>query len=202
MIKESSKQKQIKGAKKSAKIQKYKKQMRIKEYNSNPKLCKTCNCSLSYDKRNNKFCDHSCSSSFNNLGIVRHGSCRKKECFNCGKITKNVKYCSSVCHKEFEWSKVKKRIDQTMIALTHLEGKKYLLKTEGNKCKICNIDEWNDKKLIMILDHINGDSIDNSISNLRLICPNCDSQTLTYKGRNKGNGRYYRRKRYAEGKSY
>ena len=38
--------------------------------------------------------------------------------------------------------------------------------------------------------------------NLCLLCPNCHSQTLTYKGKNRGNGRYARRKRYKEGKSY
>jgi len=53
-----------------------------------------------------------------------------------------------------------------------------------------------------VLDHIDGDSGHNARSNLRLICPNCDSQLPTYKSRNKGRGRAWRRKRYADGKSY
>ena len=40
------------------------------------------------------------------------------------------------------------------------------------------------------------------LDNLRLVCPNCDSQLPTFKGRNTGNGRYYRRQRYKAGKSY
>ena len=45
-------------------------------------------------------------------------------------------------------------------------------------------------------------SDDCSLENLRLICSNCDTLTPTYKGRNKGNGRFSRRQRYQEGKSF
>ena len=40
------------------------------------------------------------------------------------------------------------------------------------------------KRLVLELDHINGISNDNRIGNLRLLCPNCHSQTKTYSGRN------------------
>ena len=62
---------------------------------------------------------------------------------------------------------------------------------------------WNGKPLVLILDHINGNAEDNRYENLRFVCPNCNSQLPTFTGRNKkGNGRYYRRKRYREGKRY
>lgn len=62
-----------------------------------------------------------------------------------------------------------------------------------NKCSICGIGpEWNNKKLVLILDHINGVNNDNRIENLRLVCPNCNSQLSTFCGRkNKGNGKKY-----------
>jgi hypothetical protein len=41
----------------------------------------------------------------------------------------------------------------------------------------------------MILDHIDGDASNNSPTNFRLVCPNCDTQLPTYKAKNTGNGR-------------
>lgn len=43
--------------------------------------------------------------------------------------------------------------------------------------------EWNGKPLTLQLDHINGDSSDHRIENLRILCPNCHSQTPTFGGR-------------------
>jgi len=68
-----------------------------------------------------------------------------------------------------------------------LKLKKRLLK-EGlkeNKCDICGITEWNNKELSMQLDHIDGDSHNHKFDNLRMVCPNCHSQTHTYFGKNK-----------------
>jgi hypothetical protein len=45
---------------------------------------------------------------------------------------------------------------------------------------------WNGGPLSLILDHVNGNSCDNRPKNLRLLCPNCDSQLPTKGGRNKG----------------
>ena len=45
---------------------------------------------------------------------------------------------------------------------------------------------WNGKELKPILDHINGVSGDNRPENLRLLCPNCNSQQQTHGGGNKG----------------
>lgn len=62
------------------------------------------------------------------------------------------------------------------------------LKKEGileNKCSVCGIIEWHNKPIVMQLDHINGISSDHRLKNLRMICPNCHSQTDTYCGRNK-----------------
>jgi len=57
------------------------------------------------------------------------------------------------------------------------------------KCKVCGIDEGQGKPVILDLDHINGNNRDNRLENLRFLCPNCHSQTDTYKGRNKNTGK-------------
>ena len=49
------------------------------------------------------------------------------------------------------------------------------------KCTICgNNGVWMDQPLTLQLDHIDGDSTNNELSNLRLLCPNCHTQTETY----------------------
>lgn len=46
------------------------------------------------------------------------------------------------------------------------------------QCEIClNPGDWNDKKLVLEIDHINGEWLDNTEENLRYLCPNCHSQT-------------------------
>ena len=64
--------------------------------------------------------------------------------------------------------------------------KKRLLKNGmlTNKCYICGqLPEWNGEKLVMIIDHINGVSNDHRLENLRMLCPNCNSQQPTFAGR-------------------
>lgn len=66
---------------------------------------------------------------------------------------------------------------------------KMRLYNEGLKqeqCEICGLgNQWNKQTLSLHLDHINGKSWDNRLENLRILCPNCHSQTNTYAGKNR-----------------
>ena len=57
------------------------------------------------------------------------------------------------------------------------------------KCSKCSIENWCGETIVLDLDHINGNNRDNRLINLRYLCPNCHSQTDTYKGRNKNTGK-------------
>ena len=63
---------------------------------------------------------------------------------------------------------------------------KSILKTAGRpyECDMCGISEWHGNKLSLDLDHIDGDTFNNDLNNLRFLCPNCHSQTPTYGVRN------------------
>lgn len=52
-------------------------------------------------------------------------------------------------------------------------------------CAKCGITDWNGAEITLQLDHIDGNSSNHLISNLRLLCPNCHSQTDTWCGKNK-----------------
>lgn len=122
-------------------------------------------------------------------------------CINCNlKVTKansREKFCGHSCQQDYS---LEESVKSGLAKPRTL--KRYLLKHHGNKCWTCGIEEWNKKTIVMEIEHIDGNSENNNLENLSLICPNCHSQTPTYKGANKGNGRHYRRVRYAEGKSY
>lgn len=53
------------------------------------------------------------------------------------------------------------------------------------KCEICGQEGiWNGKELTLELHHVNGNHFDNRLENLQILCPNCHSQTDTYRNRN------------------
>lgn len=56
----------------------------------------------------------------------------------------------------------------------------YLLENKY-ECESCRISEWNGEHLTLELEHINGNRRDNRIENLSLLCPNCHSQTKTWR---------------------
>jgi 5-methylcytosine-specific restriction endonuclease McrA len=54
-----------------------------------------------------------------------------------------------------------------------------------NVCSACGLRTWRDQPISMHLDHINGVRDDHRLENLRMLCPNCHSQTPTYGGKNR-----------------
>lgn len=122
-------------------------------------------------------------------------------CPNCGKevrlyASRKNTYCSIKCQKEWETNLKYKEYIQNPDSYNNRTNmrwvKRHILKEQGFKCAICGMsDTWNNKNIVFILDHIDGHANNNNRANLRLICPNCDSQLDTYKSKNKRSDRKY-----------
>lgn len=120
-----------------------------------------------------------------------------KKVFNCKYCNKENKwkhqttnqFCNNTCSSLYQWENVTKpRIERG--ECTHNSGvalKRYLVEKRGEVCSECNqTPEWNGKPLTLQLDHIDGDSDNNFPENLRLLCPNCHSQSDNFGSKGKG----------------
>lgn len=137
-----------------------------------------------------------------NKGIVRN---EVKRCVECS--TEYIVYyekqndcCSLTCANKYR-HKFKYQLlidgDPSIMRSNYTPSvfKDDILLEQDNKCVVCNCEPYhNGQRLVFILDHIDGDAANNKRDNLRLVCPNCDSQLPTYKSKNKISSRTYRYK--------
>ena len=56
----------------------------------------------------------------------------------------------------------------------------YLKRFVDYKCSCCGLVDWQGKTISLQLDHIDGNNKNNTIENVRWLCPNCHSQTSTW----------------------
>ena len=151
---------------------------------------------------NPKFCSRNCSASYNN-GKVPKRKRTHDRCKHCNKelpVKRHLTstFCSHKCFNEWRYGDWKERLEEG--AVSSNTAKKYLNRLMS-ECGICGQGrEWQGKPLILQVDHIDGDSDNNELANLRLICPNCHTQTETWCQRNHNNtkrnsylGRYKKR---------
>ena len=113
-------------------------------------------------------------------------------CLACGKESiwgrsKVNKYCSNICQGQHKWVSETK---PDIIAGNRSEPstlKKFLVEEFGEQCSECRQEgTWNNKPLVLQLDHIDGNSDNNYPKNLRLLCPNCHTQTENFGSRGQG----------------
>lgn len=104
----------------------------------------------------------------------------------------SFKFCRAAWHKAVLRGEIKPRplgrpLDAVLAAGGSRRNVKLRLLRAGllqNRCLQCGLSEWLGKPLAIQIDHINGVPSDHRLENLRMLCPNCHSQTETYGRRN------------------
>jgi predicted nucleic acid-binding Zn ribbon protein len=192
------------------------KEQRVELYNKNPTHCPICNKALSYEKRHNLYCSHSCAIIQNNKDkgryLNRRDRVKETLCVFCGQSLmgkSGKKYCSLLCSAKDRHRKILDVVTQmfesgntngNLNLLKH--AKKVLIELRGYECESCHNTQWLGQPVPLELEHVDGNHENNLLKNLKLLCPNCHALTPTYKSKNKGHGRAKRRERYRQGKSY
>jgi len=96
----------------------------------------------------------------------------------------DAKYCSRACSNR---ARTGIKYDGTWSAskvVSHPKLKEAVRQRDGDKCQMCGIPPvWQGKRLVLQLDHIDGDRRNRAFGNFRLLCPNCHSQTETFGAR-------------------
>lgn len=83
----------------------------------------------------------------------------------------------------FDYSRFK-----TGSAIKTAHAIKALIALRGHCCEHCGNENWFGKPIPLEIHHIDGDSLNNEIDNLQLLCPNCHAFTNNYRGKNINNG--------------
>ena len=132
-----------------------------------------------------------------------------KDCLHCNKEIEDPKhqnvrkYCSNTCQQGYQsQKKVDKWLAEGNVTLGSYQMphwiRRYIKDRDNHECTVCGLSVWMGRPITLEVDHIDGDWSNNNVDNLRSICPNCHSQTSTYKGANRGKGRPARHRGLAQ----
>ena len=98
---------------------------------------------------------------------------------------KNLKYDFNAKQKKVQVANLKNSWNRPYEEMAQGALRKRLLHERNNKCEECGTsDQWRGNRLPLELEHIDGNNKNNKFENLKILCPNCHSQTPTFRGRN------------------
>ncbi len=131
-------------------------------------------------------------------------------CDNCkAQLPSNKRrYCSNQCQSDYSYKNYIDNWKNSIVSgnrginVKNLSGHiiRYITDKYNGRCVRCGWCKVNPitNKSSLEIDHIDGNSDNNTEDNLILLCPNCHSLTINYKNLNKGHGRLWRREKYVK----
>jgi hypothetical protein len=156
---------------------------KIIEYNLTDEICSYgCQQKAKFAFRNGKFC--CCEPSNKCVAVREKSSSGLQKAHSEGKFATIDRSISgtkiSDTLKQFHQTRMNEvSFEQGSIAVK----RKRIFDEQNGACLWCSLTHWKDLQIMLEIDHINGDHSDNSRHNLRLLCPNCHSQTTTWRRR-------------------
>lgn len=150
------------------------------------KACKKCNKDFEPSKGLVSFCSISCRNS-------RHRSAQTKAKIS-NSVARSEKAKQARLDKRQDWDKIAAKLKQTVRERLLREDfsklkferiKLRVLYEQDEKCNRCGISDWQGQPIPLELEHKDGNHLNNTRENLEILCPNCHSLTLTWRGRNK-----------------
>lgn len=138
----------------------------VAAYEANPRHCAKCGARLQFNQRKNTFCSNSCSAMSSNPVRIRQ------------KIQRPIR------PKRIGPSQPEVLLGADFATLSVGNKRSRVVLEQDGRCAGCSLNEWRGRQILLELEHRNGNSRDDRRENLEALCPNCHSQTATWRGRN------------------
>ena len=140
-----------------------------------------------------KFCSRSCGNSRNFSKESREKTSATLQKYNDGLTPEEKRARFEMAKSKYDYDDQQRRAKETKImkswdrpykAMGREALKKRILHESNYKCDCCGISDWQGKSITLEMDHIDGNPQNNDRENLRILCPNCHSQTHTFRAKN------------------
>lgn len=147
--------------------------------------CRVCEGQFKASKSSRKYtCSDACLEMFSTRTRTGPKNKERGECSVCHKKiqSRNKLFCGGKCHGIHKQSIIFQKIENGDTSYPARSVRKYLIHKHGNQCMECGWNKVNEKSGVVPiqLDHIDGNSDNNALNNVRLLCPNCHSLTPNY----------------------